>query len=89
MKTIKGLLLATLILCANTLFGQESDTTGTYDIDSAEFAQLIQYYAEAEAMDSALNYQRDTIELANGLATLELGENYKYLDNEEAQKIIV
>ena len=88
MRTIKALVLACFAFCANSLRGQAPDST-TVDIDSAEFTQLIQYYEEAQAMDSALNYQRGTIGLSDGLATLELGENYKYLDPEEAQKIIV
>ncbi len=88
MKTIKGLMMVTLWFCATISFSQESDST-TAELDSADFAQFVNYFVEAEAMDSALNYQRGTIELSNGLAIIELGEDFKYLDNEEAQKILV
>lgn len=88
MKTIKGLLWVVLWLCSNASWSQASDSIPS-DLDSADFAQLVNYYLEAQAMDSALNYQRGSISLNNGLAIIELGEDFKYLNNEEAQKIIV
>ncbi|UII29571.1 DUF2167 domain-containing protein [Fulvivirga ulvae] len=64
----------------------QEDTVG---IDSTYLAEIIQFYKEAYAKDSLLNYQHGFIELGEGIASLNLGESFKYLDPEEANKIIV
>ena len=66
-------------------FSQE-DSSG---LDTATFAEIMAYYEEAEEMNASLDYQKGTIVLGDELATLNLNEGFRYLNDAETQKILV
>lgn len=56
--------------------------------DSVSIQQILTYYQEADRKDSLLAYQHGKVEIGKGLASVDLGEDFKYLDPNEANKIL-
>jgi uncharacterized membrane-anchored protein len=52
-------------------------------------AQEQQQEFDPEAFNASLKYQSGTVSLRNGLATLNLPEGYRYLDPDQAQRLLV
>ncbi|WP_258103306.1 DUF2167 domain-containing protein [Marinoscillum sp. MHG1-6] len=73
------------LLPCSFVMAQGEDSLG---LDSAAIKELIAYYEEAYAMDSMLAYQHGNIKLGDGLAEVNLGDDFKYLDPNEANKIL-
>ncbi len=75
---LKALLSSSLLL-AVCLFAQESETP------EAPF----DYQAYAQEIESTLDFKKGEITLDDGLATLQLGEDFRYLDPKGASKVLV
>lgn len=80
-----SVLIGLCLISQHFTFAQEDSLS----LDSAGLAELMAYYTEALTMDSLLDYQTGSITLGDELATLNLDEGFKYLNNSEAQKILV
>lgn len=60
---------------------EESDTTG--------LGAYLSYVQQAMEQNEALNYEHGSIEVGDGLATLQIDSTFKYLNPEETDKILV
>ncbi len=78
-----------LFLALNQILAvaQEDEST-TLELDSVDLQELISYYEQAHLKDSLLQYERGLIELSSGLATLDLEQNFKYLDPEQTNQLL-
>ena len=91
---MKKLILLFLVMLSVTFALQVSATTTseTQTTDSTEqelTAEEAEYYAWATEFLNNLKSQTGTVTLPNGVATLNLGEDYYYLSAEEAEKVLV
>lgn len=77
--TIKGLLLGMLCAIATNAAAQDAPAP------EAEAAAV----EEASEPEIQLDYQAGEVELPNKIATLHLGENYRYLNPAETEKLLV
>jgi len=57
--------------------------------EAAEASEAAEAAGEEEAQGPALDYQTGNIVLPNKVATLHLGSNYRYLDPDNAEKVLV
>lgn len=85
-KTAGATLLA-LFFCLPA-FSQNDDTTSSINMDSL-LAEVSNYLREAHVKDSLLDYEHGDIIIEDGLATLHLGTDYKYLRPRETSKVLV
>ncbi len=91
---MKKLLILFLILLSASYALRASATASTEmpddeNSDQELSAEEAEYYAWATEFLNQLKSQTGTVELPNGVATLNLGENYYYLPAEEAEKVLV
>jgi uncharacterized membrane-anchored protein len=87
--TTKGLLLGVLCALAVPAFAQDAVET-----DSAAAGSPPQVAEEAAAGESGepaiqFDYRTGSVELPNKIATLNLGDNYRYLNPAETEKLLV
>lgn len=82
---INRVVLLLLGICISFVANAQEAESDSLSFDAN---QILEYYLEAQAKDSLLNYQTGTIMIGDGLATLNLDEGFKYLDEKEADKII-
>ncbi len=80
---------------ARTAFDQMSDDDLATLMNSAQDAKLseeqslIREAVGKEAFESTLSYQTGDITIGDGLATLHLGEGFRYLDPKDSEKLLV
>jgi len=76
MKKLSAILL--ILISYQSLFAQSE----TEEID------LIAYQAELDSVEATFNYRYGTIELDNGIATLNVPEGYKFLGAEQSEMVL-
>lgn len=84
---MKNLITKIWLLLA-PVYWASAQSQDSLTLDSAQLQEIISFYQNAYEMDSLLAYQYGDIELSDGLAKISLGAEFKYLDPEEANKII-
>ncbi len=83
MKRLCSALMAMVLWCA--VQAQETDTIS---IDSAQLSGLLQEMIIIDSIENSFKYQYGTVDLGNGMATLQVPEGYKYLDPEQANYVL-
>lgn len=58
------------------------------ELDSTDISELIAYYEEIYSLDSAMNYEKGVITLEEGLAILDLSDDFKFLNPIQSKEII-
>jgi uncharacterized membrane-anchored protein len=87
---IKQLLFAFITLCALNSFAQSTETPSVADTTSTEEAPSVPATDNsAEALLASLKFQTGKISLPNGIATLDLPANFRYLSPADSEKLLV
>lgn len=73
MKKIANCILA--LLCSITVFSQQEDTTNLQ--------------AQIDSIEQSFTYQHGSITLKNGVGVINVPDGFKYLDAEQAEKVLV
>ena len=87
----KILTLVTLFFSLCTFAQDEEITETTIDttsISNVDIEQLLAYKKYSDSIDATFNYQKGKIDLDNGLAEIVVPEGYKFLDEEQANRVL-
>ena len=88
MKKILLFLVATMGLTLPLYADNPAEEEEVAELDSTDISELLAYYTEIYSLDSAMNYEKGIITLREGLAILDLSEDFKYLNPEQSKEII-
>lgn len=87
---IKQLLFVFSIFCALNTFAQSTETPPTTDSTSTqEAASAPATDNSADALLASFKFQTGKISLPNGIATLDLPANFRYLSPDDSEKLLV
>ncbi len=77
---IKNYVLTIVTLFTLMLNAQETETFSSEEINA--------YIKQMDSINNTFSYQRGTVQLKNGIATLKIPEGYKYLDTKQSKRVL-
>ncbi len=87
MKHYLSLLMVFLMIGIHAQSTEPEPETTT--LDSTQINEVMLYLAMADSLNGTLNYEKGEITIGDNLAKLDISENFKFLNPEETDKVLV